>query len=71
MGRLPSHPDGSSEPETPFPLAAIEAAIRGIRYGEVTIIIQDGRVVQIEKTEKVRLDSIRSRGRSFGHGDGI
>ncbi len=26
-----------------------------VRYGSITIIIQDGKVVQIEKNEKVRL----------------
>lgn len=33
----------------------ILAAIRGIRHGQVQIIIQDSRVVQIDKTEKLRL----------------
>lgn len=37
------------------PLAEIENAIRSIRYGSVHIIIQDGLVVQIDKTEKLRL----------------
>ena len=30
-------------------------AIRTVRFGHVQIIIQDSRVVQIDKTEKVRL----------------
>ncbi|MGC4044322.1 MAG: YezD family protein [Armatimonas sp.] len=38
-----------------LPLAEIENAIRSIRYGSVQIIIQDGLVVQIDKTEKLRL----------------
>lgn len=42
-------------PPPPLPLAEIEAAIRSIRYGVVQIIIQDGVVVQIDKTEKQRL----------------
>jgi hypothetical protein len=50
------------QPE-PLPLAAIEAAIRAVRHGVVQVIIQDGRVVQIEKTEKIRLESSRTRGR--------
>lgn len=29
--------------------------IKDIQYGSVTVIIQDGRIVQIEKNEKVRL----------------
>jgi hypothetical protein len=36
-------------------VAEVLKAIRSIRYGSVHLILQDGRVVQIEKTEKVRL----------------
>ncbi len=31
------------------------AALRCIKFGSIHLIIQDGRVVQIEKVEKVRL----------------
>ncbi len=30
-------------------------ALREIRYGTVTLVIQDGRVIQIDKNEKIRL----------------
>ena len=33
----------------------IRAAVQGIRFGEVRLIIQDGVVVQIERIEKERL----------------
>jgi hypothetical protein len=33
----------------------IRAAVKGIRFGEVRVIIQDGLVVQIERIEKERL----------------
>ncbi len=33
----------------------IGQALREIRYGTVTLVIQDGRVVQIDKSEKIRL----------------
>ena len=36
--------------------AQILLALRGIRYGYVQITVQDAKVVQIEKTEKIRLD---------------
>ncbi|MBI5563124.1 MAG: YezD family protein [Deltaproteobacteria bacterium] len=39
----------------------IERAIKGIRFGSVQIIIQDARVVQIDKTEKIRLDSMNAK----------
>jgi hypothetical protein len=33
----------------------INDALREIRYGTVTLVIQDGRVIQIDKSEKIRL----------------
>ena len=29
--------------------------IDGMRYGTITIIVQDGKIVQVDKTEKYRL----------------
>jgi len=40
---------------TAIPIDDIERAVESIRYGVVQIIIQDGRIVQIDKTEKIRL----------------
>jgi hypothetical protein len=34
-------------------------AVQGIRYGAVEITVHDGRVVQIERTEKLRLGAPR------------
>ena len=36
-------------------LTRIADALRGLRYGSVLAIVQDGVVVQIERTEKTRL----------------
>jgi hypothetical protein len=33
----------------------IREALREIRFGTVTLVIQDGRVIQIDKSEKIRL----------------
>ncbi len=33
----------------------ILAALDGIRFGSVEIVVHDGRIVQIERREKVRL----------------
>jgi len=33
----------------------VRKALREIRYGTVTLVIQDGRVIQIDKSEKIRL----------------
>jgi hypothetical protein len=37
------------------PLEDIRKAVESVRYGVVQLIIQDGRVIQIDKTEKIRL----------------
>jgi hypothetical protein len=34
----------------------ILAALQGIRFGAVEIVIHDGRIVQIERKEKLRLE---------------
>jgi hypothetical protein len=36
-------------------LERIRDALRGLRFGTVSVIIQDGVVVQVERTEKLRL----------------
>ncbi len=44
-------------------------ALKDIQYGHVQITIQDSKVVQIEKTEKVRLDGQRLSKRKGGDSD--
>ena len=36
-------------------LGRIESALRGLRFGTVTAVVLNGVVVQVERTEKVRL----------------
>jgi len=38
-----------------IPIQQIIDAVQSIRHGDVHIVIQDGNVIQINKTEKVRL----------------
>lgn len=38
-----------------LPLEVIRQAVETVRFGVVQLIIQDGRIVQIDKTEKIRL----------------
>jgi hypothetical protein len=50
-----------SEPSTSrATLSAIEAEVlrhlRAVRYGQITVQIHDARIVQIERTEKIRPD---------------
>jgi hypothetical protein len=35
----------------------IAAALKGLRYGSVEIIVHDGRIVQIERRERWRVDA--------------
>ena len=34
----------------------IKKIVKEIKYGSITLIVQDGKVIQIDKTEKIRLD---------------
>jgi hypothetical protein len=44
----------------------IRAALVSIRFGTVTLVVQDGRVIQLDKSEKIRL-----AGPTYGDGGGI
>ena len=41
-------------------LSQIRDSLRGLRFGSVNIIVQDGVVIQIDRTEKRRLRSTRN-----------
>jgi hypothetical protein len=45
-------PEPSAEPEW---LALVRAKVQNLRYGVVQLVVHDGRVTQIERTEKTRL----------------
>lgn len=45
----------STEVESAAPLQAIAEALRGLRFGSVTVTVQDGVIVQVERIEKRRL----------------
>lgn len=42
--------------ETDRLLAAVRQAAESMRFGHILIKVQDGKVVQVEKTEKVRYE---------------
>ncbi len=44
----------------------VREALRVIRYATVTLVIQDGKVIQIDKNEKIRLSR-----QEHMHGSGI
>ncbi|MDD5319022.1 MAG: YezD family protein [Methylococcales bacterium] len=47
----------SKEQQAPNVANQIAAALQGIRFGSVEIIIHEGKVVQIERKEKLRFDA--------------
>jgi hypothetical protein len=48
-------PPGRERPAERLSLQHIEEALRGLQFGTVTVVVQDGIVVQVERTEKKRL----------------
>ena len=45
----------------PAALAAIARALKDLRYGSLEIVVHDGRIVQLERREKVRVgDEVRA-----------
>jgi hypothetical protein len=53
----------NSVPSEPKWLELVRAQVRSLRYGVVQLVIHDGRVTQIERTEKTRLESDGERAR--------
>ncbi|GAF66310.1 YezD family protein [Alkalihalobacillus trypoxylicola] len=33
----------------------LQDLLKGLQYGSITIVVQDGKIVQLEKSEKVRV----------------
>jgi hypothetical protein len=59
-----------SQIQTKVPLGTVSDAkwldlviqnVKSLRYGVVEIVVHDSRVIQIEKTERVRLDKTENR----------
>ena len=56
MTHDPSRPDRTPLDRTRDALERIQTALRGLRYGTVTAVVQDGIVVQVDRTEKIRIE---------------
>jgi len=48
-------PTSSPPADGAAPVQAILDALRGLRFGSVTVTVQDGVIVQVERIEKKRL----------------
>jgi hypothetical protein len=47
---------GSLDPWSKQLESLVRDALQSIRFGTVTIVVQDGRVIQVEKNEKIRFN---------------
>ena len=56
-------PDSASSGTSASPdwIALVREKVEGLRYGVVQLIVHDGRVTQIERTEKTRLPAGSAR----------
>ncbi len=52
----PAVPRASVDTERSDAEAEVLRQLRGIRFGQVSILIHDARIVQIERTEKLRFE---------------
>lgn len=58
MTTLPPAESGHDTGPLPLPLLrALREALASLRYGTVELTVHDGRVVQLERREKVRLET--------------
>ena len=69
---LPDPPGSNGDPQSPVregsppspkrslqqALLQIEQALRGLKFGQVTISVQDGVVVQIDRLERTRIQRL-------------
>jgi hypothetical protein len=54
--RTSDAPPAQDERRARWALTHIEEALRGLQFGQVSVIVQDGVVVQVERTERRRFE---------------
>jgi hypothetical protein len=52
---MPSESPALTNPGEPDWVALLRAQVENLRFGVVQLVVHDGRVIQIERTEKLRL----------------
>jgi hypothetical protein len=55
MSNVPKQPAGADQSKW---LELVAQQVKSLRYGVVEIVVHDSRVIQIERTERLRLDKI-------------
>jgi hypothetical protein len=53
-------PDSSPTATPPDWIALVREKVEGLRFGVVQLVVHDGRITQIERTEKTRLPASRA-----------
>ncbi len=56
---IPTPDAGGSDANLPDWIALVREKVEGLRFGVVQLVVHDGRVTQIERTEKTRLPAAR------------
>ncbi|RAK19184.1 hypothetical protein B0I26_107102 [Anoxybacillus vitaminiphilus] len=46
---------GNGEQQLERVFATIKEMLNSLKFGSITLVVQDGKVIQLEKNEKVRL----------------
>ena len=41
-------------------MQAVLAALRGLRYGSIVLTVHDGRLVEVQRTEKLRISGMKT-----------
>jgi hypothetical protein len=36
----------------------VKDALKSVRFGTITLVVQDGRVIQVDKNEKIQIDRV-------------
>ncbi len=60
ISQQPKPPIAEQPASTDDAITQIRDSLRGLRYGSVNIIVQDGVIIQIDRTEKRRLRNSRT-----------
>jgi hypothetical protein len=58
MSESSIHPKPEMQPDW---VRLVQQKVEGLRYGVVQLVVHDGRVTQIERTEKTRLPDSRNQ----------
>jgi hypothetical protein len=50
---------GANDSHATYAVGRIREALQGMRFGEVRVVVHDGVIVQVERTEKLRLTAAK------------